>query len=206
MSTPGNDAKLRDAYAELMATRASTKSADTIPLERLRDLAEDRVHGDERAKLLDAVLADPEARREFEILRALATNRPRGERRLLWTGATALAAAAVIILISRNQRSGEPNEMRGSRAPVQVVSPAADAPLERASRFVWHRVASTRSYRLQIVSDDGALLYTTRTSDTTAALPDSIRVAKGAAAHWWVVAENADGTELRSDTRAIHGR
>lgn len=206
MTAPQDDAKLRDAYAQLLSRRAGAAHAEPIPLERIRDLAEDRVHGDERARLLDAVIADPDARRELEILRALAANRPHGGQRLMWSGATALAAAVVLILVWRSEHAREPDEMRGSRASVQVIAPAADASLESARSFTWHRAAGATSYRLQIALDDGVLLYTARTGDTTAALPDSIRAAKGAGAHWWIVAEHADGTELRSDARAIHGQ
>lgn len=206
MTAPQDDAKLRDAYAQLLSRRTGATRSDAIPLERIRDLAEDRVHGDERARLLDAVLADPDARRELEILRTLAAHRPRTGQRLMWAATTVLAAAAVLILVLRNQQAREPDEMRGSRSPVQVIAPAVNASLEKAEHFAWHRVAGATSYRLQIALDDGVLLYTAHTNDTSAALPDSIRVSSGAAAHWWIVAEHADGTELRSEARAIHGR
>jgi hypothetical protein len=203
VSAPQDDAKLRDAYAQLVSRRADATHSDAIPLERIRDLAEDRIHGDERARLFDAVVADPDARRELEILRALAAHRPRGGQRLMWAGATALAAAAVLILVWRKQHEREPDEMRGSRAPVELIAPADSARLTGSARFAWRRVSDASSYRLQIALDQGVPLYSISTGDTTTMLPDSVRIPPGEAAHWWVIALRRDGTPLRSVPRAL---
>lgn len=203
MSAPLDDAKLREAYAQLVSRRASATHADAIPLERIRDLAEDRVHGDERARLLDAVVADPDARRELEILRAFAAHRPSVGLRPMWIGATALAAAAVLILVWRNQRAREPDEMRGARAPVELIAPADSARVTGSARFAWRRVPDASSYRLEVALDQGVSLYSITTGDTTATLPDSVRIPPGEAAHWWVIAQRRDGTPLRSVPRAI---
>ena len=196
-----NDAQLREAYAQLLARRSGQSVA--VPLDRLRALAEGSVSEAERAELLDAVLADPQSRREYELLRAIASGNERRPRRFGWLVAAA-ALIALTTVTSKQLMRPAPEVMRGGGGELVLVSPEDGAALGGNQRFVWRSVPDAESYVLEIASEEGELAFRAAGVDTVMTVPDTV---SGAGPwRWWVTAALADGSEMRSPLRALSGR
>jgi hypothetical protein len=68
--------------------------------------------------------------------------------------------------------------------------------------FVWRAVPDTRNYTLELLTPDGTVAFTTRTSDTVLVTPAISPFAPGEY-QWWVRATAADGSTRRSDLRGL---
>jgi len=212
------DASLRSAYDALLRARAgagqSAADPEAVSLERILALVEGT--GDENARLatLDAVMADDASRREFELLRALATNQPsvRRTRRVWRLPATiaALAAAVVLVVViptvRRSPHVEAPEPVRDATRNTVLLSPPTEASVEQSRTFQWRAVPDARIYSIEILTAAGAPVFTTRVTDTTLTLPPDVRLAPGVEHRWWVVTEFADGTQLRSPLRRLFVR
>jgi len=116
----------------------------------------------------------------------------------------AAAAAVLLMVISRQAPTASSPRMRSAPIPsaanstaLAVVMPAREAVVTPAGvRFVWRASESVMEYTLTVLDADGRARWTTSTSDTSVALPDSVVLAPGAEIHWYV-----DG--LKSDGRSV---
>ena len=68
------------------------------------------------------------------------------------------------------------------------------------AEIVWRRVPGAR-YSVTVVDTTGATQWTAETTDTSAAVPDSVRLAPGGRYYLYVDALRSDGWSLRSDRR-----
>jgi anti-sigma factor RsiW len=118
----------------------------------------------------------------------------------------AAAAAILLMVISRQAPTASSPRMRSVPIPsaansttLAVVMPAREAvvtPTATGVRFVWRASESVVEYTLTVLDADGRARWTTSTSDTSVALPDSVVLARGVEIHWYV-----DG--LKSDGRSV---
>ena len=130
------DAELRRAYDSLLRARRRAAGVDVVSLDRMLALVEQRGSDEERLRTLDAVMSDPTSAHEFELLRALAGNRPKA--RPWWRSpgrVMSLAAAAAVLFVAvtvaRTDRSTVGTEpMRAAVRNAVLMNP----PIE-ASRF-----------------------------------------------------------------------
>jgi hypothetical protein len=68
---------------------------------------------------------------------------------------------------------------------------------------VWRPVRDALEYELQLVDAGGALVFRTVTTDSTAALPDSVTLAPGTEYRWMVMAQLRDGRRLESRAEVV---
>lgn len=199
-----NDARLQELYQRALDARGERVRAGCPTPEMLRALVAREGAESTRLATLDHVMACRECQREFELLRAIAAAAPPAPR---WRVSAPLALAASLLLvvaasvvgIRALSRPGD-DVMRGGGAEgVSLITPASETP--RVLR--WHRVPGAISYRVEVLTDSGALLSGATTTDTSAAIPDSVPLPEGARYLWWVRAHRADGTELRSPMQPL---
>ena len=232
MTREHEDESLRRLHRALQEHRAAGHTPPPGPgLERVQALVEGRGSEEERLATLDAVMSTPEGAREFELLRALAANRPAGVRawrlpRLLTPQATngtrpdivpawrrprvlaPLAAAAVLVLaavplVLHYTTMPAPEALRDvSDVPI-LQSPAQETPAAQAGTFRWSAVSGARAYVLEILTASGQPLFTMHTTSTSATLPADVVIAPGVEYFWWVGAELGDGTQRRSAFRRL---
>lgn len=141
------------------------------------------------AQATSRLLADPAVARE--IPRA---GPPAAERRWRhWSLPLGVAAAAAVLLLvwpSTNDTGSTP----GLREPTDtsIVAPVPIAPrgsVATVDRFVWSGVTRADRYRLRLYDEEGAVRWTVETSDTVAALPDSLVLTPGIPYFWKVEAQ-----------------
>jgi hypothetical protein len=196
-------AALRDAYRRL-ETRARAAKPGDIPPETLAALANGEIAEPARSRLLDAVLSDPGLLQEYELLRALATGRPRESPVPRWF----LIAASLLLvagagLIWRSVVPPKPDLVRGAAADVELVLPEAEAVVFPGSLLVWRSVNGALNYRAELVGSDGAVRFTRETTDTVLVLPPTTAPAAEASVSWVVTARMSGGNYLRSAPRRL---
>jgi len=109
------------------------------------------------------------------------------------------AAAAVAIfavptlrpLLNRDAR----NVLRddGAKAGIVAYGPIGEV-TGPGLRFTWGASAGALSYRLSLTNSAGVAIWTSSGTDTTASLPDSVPIIRGATYTWTVDAVIDDGT------------
>lgn len=132
-----------------------------------------------------AALADEPITHEIEIAEGR-----HGWRRKVLRITVPLVAAAILLLLLRSPAAVDVGGHRGaaelgSQAPVPV-SPVG--PVAAVHVLVWTRVADADAYRVALFDAEGRVVYETRATDTTTALPDSIVLVAGRPYLWKVEA------------------
>lgn len=74
--------------------------------------------------------------------------------------------------------------------------PGGDPP-----RFVWKDTGEGSTFRVTLLDEEGNLLWSTRTSDTTAAVPEELRLESGGTYYWYVDALSSEGRSTTSGPR-----
>jgi len=130
--------------------------------------------------------------------------------------AVPLAVAATLLLFIRGPWSAPPQPLvdDGKRlrestgvAGLTAGRLAALRPPDNATvaaeslRFVWHGEPRDAGYHLVVTDDGGAVRWTLDTSDTTASLPDSVRLERARTYYWYVDALGGDGRTRASALR-----
>jgi hypothetical protein len=224
MTNEMSDARLRELYARAYSAGAGTGTA-TPPAtaahpspEDVLALAQRSLPESRRLALLDHVMACPDCRAEFDMLRAIEA--AGGERTAqvrplpsAWRRMAPLAIAASLALVVGTEgwrrstaRDGEEQVMRGDASGVTVVSPAGEVAAGAPLTFAWQAVPGARRYDLEVLNADGNVVFSAETRDTvvTGARPETIL--PGADYRWWVRAVLEDGGQPRSEPRAFRIR
>lgn len=112
-----------------------------------------------------------------------------------WSIPLSLAAAAtlVLLLLPRGHDDGSTSALReptvtSTIAPVPIT-PTPGASVARVDRLVWSSVPGAERYRVRLYDGDGSVLWTVETADTSAALPDSVRLRPRVSYFWRVEAQ-----------------
>jgi hypothetical protein len=200
-----NDERLREAYERSLPPDDGRRAPlDDVAAERLRRLVEREGDESERLRTLDTMLSSAEGRRELEIAWSAArAARPRG---ISWTRYA--AAASIVVLLGAAAlwkfTSQEDREAtRGVESPVTLTQPIGDVTSADAKRFTWRRVAGAERYTLVVVDTSGSEIFASETTDTSVALPDSIRLRQGASYLWWVQAQRRDQSAVTAVTQRL---
>ena len=220
MTNEMSDARLRELYARALGAGAGTGTA-TLPAahpspEDVLALAQRSLPEARRLSLLDHVMACPDCRAEFDMLRAIEA--AGGERTAqvrampsAWRRMAPLAIAAALAVVVgtegwRRSRADDAQVMRGDASGVSVVSPAGEVAPGDPLTFAWHPVPGARRYDLEVLNADGNVVFSADTRDTvvTGARPETIL--PGAEYRWWVRAVLEDGAQPRSEPRAFRIR
>ena len=125
-------------------------------------------------------LADPAVAREL-------SGAPGGRR---WFRiAVPLAAAAVLLLVLSSPWAERSPGHRGPPAPPPATTPIPRSPVGTVAAVKdlrWSPVAGADRYRVTVFDVTGGVVYASQSSDTVAALPDSILLVPGASYLWKV--------------------
>jgi hypothetical protein len=193
-----NDTELRSEYQRLLAGR--TDRGQCPDPERLRDLVERKGDETERLHTLDHAMACSQCRTEFELLRAIQTSRPRASRS--YARPLALAASVVGLLaagtIWLTIRSDTSDTLRGGSSMLELISPVGQVASGASTELSWHPATGEVRYLVQVVGQDGEVVFGGVTRDSQIVLPDTISLVPATEYRWWVVARFADGSEVAS--------
>jgi hypothetical protein len=115
-------------------------------------------------------------------------------RGLRWTIPVSFAAAAVLALLLLPR--GHDDATPGLREPTLTstiaptpMTPAPGASVPQVDSLVWSSVPKAERYRVRLYDSEGSVLWTLETPDTSAALPNSLRLQPRVAYFWRVEAQ-----------------
>lgn len=195
------DEELRRAYQAAISAHPAGRQ-ECPAAEAIAGLVEREGQEADRLALLDHVMACPACRRDFELLRSVHAAAPAASR---WRLQPLALAASVALLVGlggiglwSTLGTGQPDIQRSSRAEVELVAPASGAVVNLPVQLAWRPVRETSVYTVELLTDDGRLLQSWVTADTSVVVPDSAATAQSGAYAWWVRARLKDGTERRS--------
>jgi len=184
-------------------------SDDHLTTELIAAYADGVLDVDERMAADRHLALCSECRRELAAVADIVATAPPARRRRSWPFAAAgLAAAALaFILVPRasvpppdraTERAAEPNA-----ASIRIVAPAANELAGPAGigRIVWRQVERGATYRVTVNDTTGATRWTTQTTDTSTAIPDSVRLAPGGRYYLYLDALRSDGWSVQSGPR-----
>ena len=162
-----NDEELRTAYAgQLDARRGSDRGGCPGP-ETLHRAIIHRGPERERLATVNHVMSCAACLHEFETLRSLEYAFPADR---VVPRALAVAATVVVILgagiLWRSSRSEPDRVMRGGDV-IQLVSPVSASRPSLPVTLIWRALPGAGAYRVEIVADDGRLVRTRVTPDTS---------------------------------------
>ena len=211
------DEALRTAYQQALdARRAVTRERCVAPEEMLALLRREGTE-DQRLEVLDHVMSCGACSSEFELLRSMeqagagTTERarppaPRFARQIAIP--LALAAAVLLVITVRPMlRSREgPDVERGTGSGVTLLAPPEEIAAGTPPTFVWKPVAGAQGYEIELLDEKGAVVWSAKTSDTSATLSDPLLLAPGKTYRWWVRATTAPGTQRASAMRTLRLR
>lgn len=195
-----DDASLRALYATLMAKRRPA-APPSVTVEQVHSLATGVAVAGDREALLDQVLSHPDTARELQFFMDLPRESP--ARRVWFRSPGTLALAAGLLLavgfgLRQLTTPRAADVMRSDAAEVTLRAPSGDTIAGGSVKFVWDAISGASSYALEVTRDDGTLVASATTSDTTA----TATVSAGAL-RWWVTATLDDGTTRRSAPRPL---
>ena len=112
-----------------------------------------------------------------------------------WSLPLGLAAAAALVLLLV-PRGGDDSSSPGLREPTVTstiapvpITPAPGASVARVDRLVWSSVPGAERYRVRLYDREGSTLWMAETADTSAELPDSVKLTRGVPYFWRVEAQ-----------------
>ena len=202
-----NDEALRSAYAELLDARGNARAGCVAP-EALLAVVEGTAPEAERLRTLRHVGSCRCCRADLDVLRTVAdvaerVARPASRR------APLLAAAGIVLVLGgvalwEAARAPDPGVMRQAPAgAVRLLAPAEDVPAAQPVMLVWAPVPDAHRYEVEVVRQDGGVVFATTTRDTVLVIPESAALAPGGDYRWWVRAVLADGSQPRSLARRL---
>ncbi len=122
----------------------------------------------------------------------------------MYLGIGAVAAAAVVAFVlatpfGRQLLFTDTESPTRSSATEGAVAIGAIAPadggrvIREGLTLLWHGVSAETSYQITLTNPQGDVVWTARTSDTTAAVPSTIELIADASYYWYVDALLEDG-------------
>lgn len=141
----------------------------------------------ELASLIE-LLADSDVAAE---LQQFEQGRNRWARNRGYLGGAGLIAAAILVVLVLPRRADQNTAPHRDPTITATAAPAPVSPIGvvvEATSLTWSRVPGADRYRVSLFDAEGQVRYETLTSDTIAALPDSIALVPGASYLWKVEA------------------
>jgi hypothetical protein len=208
-----SDFELRRAYDRLLAVRTGEGGGGCIQPESILALVEKSDDEEMRLRTLDHVMACPSCRQEFELLKALnpVTSRQGTPRRSLFSFAPrGLAwAASLILLVGAGSlwmgalRPDPETVLRGDETELRLVSPEAGGPIREGMTFVWHPLPDGFEYTVEILDQEGEVVFAGSTRDTTFTVAGPIQGGDSRGLRWWVTARTGNGARTSSEVRLL---
>lgn len=162
----------------------------------------DRASGDSRAYVESHLAECAECRAELvDAARLVATlPRRRTMRPHIWIPAAAAAAVLLMFVWPRTIR--EPSVQHREAAVTATVSPRAVSPVgivDSATTLRWSSVPRSDRYQIRLFDSDGSVLWERETSDSSAAIPTSVRLQSGRSYYWKVEAHTGFNRSAASE-------
>ena len=203
-------ARLRETAGVLRAERSFQRLSETVdclPDGAVADFVEGRMTPDRRGPLTEHLLTCAYCRSRVHatgrLLAAQAAEKipwVSREQRVRWhlPAGIAAAAAAAILLVVWSRSTERTDSTPGLREPAPTIADAPvpiwpRAPVARVDRFIWSSMVNVARYRLRLYDEEGALLWTTETTDTVVTLPGSVILAAPGTYVWKVEAQTELG-------------
>ncbi len=209
------DARLRELYQHALAHRGGRERERCVAPEAI--LAVTRREGPEerRLEVLDHVMGCSACRSEFDLLRSIEqagaeTERPALIPRRRWGWVTPVALAASIVLavgvgLKLTTRGGADVE-RGTVDAVTLLAPAAEIDAGAPVTFAWQPVSGALRYDIEVLDEQGTVVFAQATEQTSATLSDARRLVPGSSYRWWVRAATRAGEPRASPVRSLRIR
>jgi hypothetical protein len=201
--------RLRDLYSHSLEVRQP--DGQCPPPEALLALARRAGLEGTRLETLDHVMRCNRCRSELDLLRAIEkaggsiATEPRRRRHLALAMAAALLLAVGVGPLLRYWQHDASEPTRGPSAALALLAPAAGEVATVPVTFVWRPLPQARGYTFELLTGDGTVAFSARTSDTVLVTSAARTLAPGLY-RWWVRGTAADGRERRSDLRALRIR
>lgn len=211
------DEALRAAYQQALdARRVGGRERCVVP-EALLAVLRREGSEEQRLEVLDHVMSCGACSSEFELLRSVEqagaepTERARpAAPRLARRVAIPLALAAsvlLVIMVGQKQRSPEgPDVERGTSSGVTLLEPPEEIAAGTRPTFTWKPVAGAQGYEIEVLDENGAVVWSAKTSSTSAILSDPLLLVPGKTYRWWVRATTVPGTQRASAARTLRIR
>jgi hypothetical protein len=211
-----SDEALRTAYQQALDARRAGGREHCVAPEAMLAVLRREGSEEQRLEVLDHVMGCGACSSEFELLRSVeqagarTTERtrppaPRFARRI----AIPLALAAAVLLVIKVQGLRPPpgpDVERGTSSGVTLLEPPEEIAAGTPPTFVWKPVAGAQGYEIEVLDEKGAVVWSAKTSDTSATLSDPLLLAPGKTYRWWVRATTAPGTQRASAARTLRIR
>jgi putative zinc finger protein len=180
--------------------------------EQLAAFLERRLHGSEREVLMEHLADCTECRHDVTTTSRVLSSARASRRRQLVRPIVGAAAAAVLVFALTSRLHRDPpdraGEVRSQRvnepdaiSPIVVVSPTNGTAPGRNTVLMWRADAPSALYKVALLDSTGSAKWSARTTDTSAVVPDSVRLSAGATYYWTVDALRQDG---RATTSGAH--
>lgn len=141
-------------------------------------------------QLLEHVATCASCRRDFDLLRTAHAAAPLANRATIPRWIPALAAAALIVVVSVVVFRDSDTVVRGGDSAGTGVVLLAPTPATDGVTLRWSAVPQAASYRVEVTDGDGNVAFSTETADTVA-IATTLR---GATLRWGVEARLLDGS------------
>jgi anti-sigma factor RsiW len=180
--------------------------ADHPSSEEIADYLNGRLSSELRSTL-ESHLAECRTCRQQVVSARRLLDTYRLRRPFLWAAPALAAAVLALVLFAPRKPWDAPDEevLRGRQPGTADVTPQigivaprdGDSVSVGAVRFVWRSQAGQPLYRVTVTEGAGAV-WSTSTTDTSAAVPDSVLLDRSRTYRWYVDAAGADGRSLTS--------
>jgi hypothetical protein len=211
------DEALRTAYQQMLDARRVSGRARCVDPEAMLALLRREGSEEQRLETLDHVMSCGACSAEFELLRSVEQAGagmaeptrpavPRIARRLAVPLALAASLLLVVTVGQKLRSPGGPDVERGSSDGVTLLEPPAEIVAGVPPTFVWKPVPGTQSYELEVLDGKGAVVWSTKTSETSATPSDPGLLAPGNTYRWWVRATDPSGNQRASALRSLRIR
>ena len=191
-------------------------SSQHLSSTQVADLLDEHLDPADRASVVTHLAACAECRHEVAELHGALSRVNERQPRSRWLVVATLAAAAVVAFVAIPRlttrpathggtpaatRTDEPSSIE-STARIGIVDPSDGGTLSAAG-FTWRSSGADASYSLSVQDTAGAVVWTKTVSDTSAALPATVKLEPGARYFWSVDARLADGSTSRSGAHSF---
>ena len=158
-----------------------------------------------RDQLEDHLAKCSECRREVTFARRILRAR-RETRRRAWLVPIATAAAIAFVVFSVRRPTARIDDVRSggvdTASTIKTISPSSIASVDAANVvFTWNSERGRPLYQLTLTDAVGQALWSLQTTDTSVALPATIKLSPGQAYFWLVDAISADGHSISTRTQ-----
>ncbi len=209
------DARLRELYQRALAHRGGRERERCVAPEAMLQLTRREGPEKQRLEVLDHAMGCSACRSELDLLRSIEqagaeTERPAltPRRRWGWIAPVALAAALVLVVVGgqRLATRGGPDVERGTVDAVTLLAPAAEIDAGAPITFAWQPVSGALRYEIELLDEQGTVVFAQTTERTSATLDDARRLVPGSSYRWWVRATTGAGASRASAARSLRIR